>query len=482
MKKIFLATLIVLAAIVTSCNDNLNLDASSDGEVLITSDITTRVIGTQWEANDAIGVYMTSTGGSLGSLGENVEYVTAIGDGNFTSTDPLYYPESGRVDFLAYYPYVDDATFDATAYSVNVSSQTDLSAIDLMTATATNVAKSSAAVNLAFYHKLSNIVLTVSPGDDWTASDLVGLSVKLVGTDTEATYNLESDDITFGGSSEADITLNITTDGASAEAIVIPQILYDAKFSFTTATGTTIELVIPTAAFMSGSQYVYDVTIDGSGVKFNNSTIDGWGNGDEGATSTYPSLQGTEYYPFILDDYSYAEIADRVVYDFRSNDVDRFLYQWDDTYTFATASGLNSYGNDGGYLALICGTSGWAGCGLYVDGAKVEATWNAIYAAPDEYYLHMAFKSTANYSHCFYILDVNDAAAKIGVGPTSVYDATVMYDFTRDGEWHEIEVPLSELDLSGFTPSDDDVHVFVSLTEGVYGADLNLDAVFIYKK
>ncbi len=554
--------LIAVAAIATSCTDNLNLDTPSDGEVRITSGINTRVIDTQWEVNDAIGVYMNSISGTLGAYGSNAEYVTTNGDGNFTSTDPLYYPESGSVNFLAYYPYVDDANFDATAYSVDVTSQSDLPAIDLMTASASNKSKSSDAVYMAFSHQLSNLVLTMIPGGDWTNADLVGLTVQLVGTDTKAAYNLSTNVITLSGS-VADITLNTAADGLTAEAIVIPQSLSDARFAFTTVTGGTVYVDIPTAAFVSGVKYNYNVTIDATGVSLSNATIGGWNNGDEdaslsvtlsqssmilyeGETATltayvypeglsvvwecsnegaitvdqygvvtavsigdgyvyaivgdkfascyvsvqekpkYPSLQGSEYYTLILDDYSYAEIEERVVYDFRPDDVDNFLYIWatyiQDTYTEVTATGLNSYDNDGGYLALTVNNVSWSGCGFFVDGAKVEAVWSAIQENPTDYYLHMAFKSAANYSHCFRIFGVEDAASYIGVGPTAVYDATVMYDFTRDGEWHEIEVPLSELDLSGFTPSDDGVNALVILTEGVYGADLNLDAVFIYKK
>ncbi len=286
--------IIAVAAMATSCTDVLEIDESYDGEVRITSGISTRVIGTQWEANDAIGVYMSSTGGSLGVLGANVEYVTATGDGNFSSTDPLYYPVSGNVDFLAYYPYVDDAIFDATAYSVNVASQTDLPAIDLMTASATEVAKSSAAVNLTFKHKLSNIVLAITPGDGWTTSNLAGLTVKLVGTDTEAAYNLATNDITLGGS-VADITLNTAADATSAEGIVIPQTLSGAKLSITTTAGGTVELDIPTVAFVSGYQYVYDVTIDDSGVRFTNATDGTWEDDDDYDAADGVSVPGEVY-------------------------------------------------------------------------------------------------------------------------------------------------------------------------------------------
>ncbi len=572
MKKFLIISAIFAAAILAaSCNDKeLEVDESFDGEVTFSSSISTRAIDSFWEVNDAIGVYMNETGGTLGALGVNAEYVTEGGNGNFSSADPLYYPESGNVDFLAYYPYVDNASFNATSYGVDVSSQTDIAAIDLMVATATDVERSETAVKMDFDHKLASVVITVTVGDGWSLSDLVGTEVKLTGTDTEATYNLATDAIKLGGSYD-DITLNAAANGQSAEGIVIPQTLDNAKFELTTASSGTFEFDVNTTKFEVGTQYSYEVMIDATGLTLINATISSWkqeegllgSTGDDGVTITldqlslillegetatlvatvspegtevvwtssnedavtvdqdgvvtgvaigsafvyataggeiancvvavqedvankeYPSLEGSEYYPIILDDYSYEELGDRIVYDFRSDDVTNFLYIWDETYLAATTSGLNSYGNDGGYLALTVGTSGWSGlCCLANDGTEAEALWNSIQANPTDYYLHLAMKSTSNYSHCFYILGVEGAAAKIGVGPSAVYDATVMYDFTRDGEWQEIEICMTELNLDGFTPATDGggINVLVVLTEGTYGADLNLDAVFIYKK
>ncbi len=267
--------LIAVAAIATSCTDNSNVDAPSDGEVRITSGINTRVAGTSWDANDAIGVFMNSTSGTIGAYGANAEYVTTSGDGNFTSSSPLYFSDASYVDFLAYYPYVDDSSFDATAYSVNVSSQTDQSAIDLMTATATNIEKNAESVYMNFTHRLSSIKLSISTDGDWSASDLVGLTVKLTGTDKQASYNLSTNAIQLNGS-VGDITLKTSTDGSSAVGIVIPQTLSGAKFEFTTASRGTVEMEINNAEFATGVQYTYNVVISATGATLLSTTINPW--------------------------------------------------------------------------------------------------------------------------------------------------------------------------------------------------------------
>ncbi len=277
MKKFLIISAIFAAAILAaSCNDKeLEVDESFDGEVTFSSSISTRAIDSFWEVNDAIGVYMNETGGTLGALGVNAEYVTESGNGNFSSTDPLYYPESGNVDFLAYYPYVDKSSFNATSYGVDVSSQTDIAAIDLMVATATDVERSETAVKMNFEHKLASVVITVTVGDGWSLSDLVGTEIKLTGTDTEATYNLATDAIKLGGSYD-DITLNAAANGQSAEGIVIPQTLDNAKFELTTASSGTFEFDVNTTKFEVGTQYSYEVMIDATGLTLINTTISSW--------------------------------------------------------------------------------------------------------------------------------------------------------------------------------------------------------------
>lgn len=90
-------------------------------------------------------------------------------------------------------------------------------------------------------------------------------------------------------------------------------------------------------------------------------------------------------------------------------------------------------------------------------------------------------KSTDNYSHCFYMF--GSEATKFVIGSKSVYDGPVYKDFTRDGSWAEFDIPMSSYAaaLANVTCAAG-VNVFVVLTEGVQGAELNLDAVYFYKK
>lgn len=198
------------------------------------------------------------------------------------------------------------------------------------------------------------------------------------------------------------------------------------------------------------------------------------------------ALKGSQVWPIILDGTTYDANASKIVASFQPNDVDQFLYVWDATYEGVEATGLNFHGNGDGYTALSVTSLGWAGMGYCLtengNGWQAAETLRAaIVAAPDDYFLHLAIKSTDNYSHCFYFM--GNEATKFVLGNHAVYDGPVKEDFARDGAWHEFDIPMATYASAlASTPVAAGVNVFVALTEGVQGAKLNLDAVYFYKK
>lgn len=204
--------------------------------------------------------------------------------------------------------------------------------------------------------------------------------------------------------------------------------------------------------------------------------------GGEGA-----SVDATNIWPVVLDGTTYAANESKVVASFQPNDVDQFLYVWDQTYTGVEATGKNYFGNNDGYTAMQVTTLGWAGAGYCLTEAgngweNAEALRAAIVAEPDKYFLHLAMKSTDNYSHCFYLFGAENTT-KFVIGSNGVYDGTIYADFERDGAWHGFDIPMSKFaNALANTTCVAGVNVFVVLTEGVQGAQLNLDAVYFYKK
>ena len=196
-------------------------------------------------------------------------------------------------------------------------------------------------------------------------------------------------------------------------------------------------------------------------------------------------LKGSQVWPIILDGTTLEANQSKVVASFQPNDVDQFLYVWDGTYEGSEATGLNFHGNSDGYLSMSVTSLGWAGAGFCLtesgngwEGA--EALRAAIVANPDQYFLHLAIKSTDNYAHCFYMF--GSEATKFVLGNHSVYDGPIKADFARDGSWQEFDIPMSQYATAlANTTCAAGVNVFVMLTEGTQGAKLNLDAVYFYK-
>ena len=197
-------------------------------------------------------------------------------------------------------------------------------------------------------------------------------------------------------------------------------------------------------------------------------------------------LKGSQVWPIVLDGTTLDANKSKMVASFQPNDVDQFLYVWDATYEGSEATGLNFHGNSDGYLAMSVTALGWAGAGFCLTDAGTgwqgaKALNDAIVANPDDYFLHLAIKSTDNYSHCFYFM--GSEATKFVLGKASVYDGPVYADFERDGAWHEFDIPMSKYASALATaPVVAGVNVFVMLTEGTQGAKINLDAVYFYKK
>lgn len=209
--------------------------------------------------------------------------------------------------------------------------------------------------------------------------------------------------------------------------------------------------------------------------------------GQEGGGGEGASIDATSIWPIVLDGTTYAANESKVVASFQPNDVDQFLYVWDQTYAGATASGKNYFGNNDGYTAMTVTGAGWSGAGFCLTEAgngweNAEALRAAIVAEPDKYFLHIAMKSTDNYSHCFYLFGAENTT-KFVIGSNGVYDGTIYADFDRDGAWHGFDIPMSKFaNALANTTCVAGVNVFVVLTEGVQGAQLNLDAVYFYKK
>jgi hypothetical protein len=301
-----LAALFLLPLAFTACNRDDEVTNGSDGRVEVkfsasTAEVQTRVTGNNWAADDPVGIYMIDEPGGLavGNIIEGVDNrqykASAAGSSvEFAQVDGTsYYPMSGDVEFIAYYPYQSPLTdFELP---VDVSDQDDQPAIDVLYAPKTSGGYNKSAtspVALAFQHKLVKLTFTISKGDGVTES-LDDLTVKITGQHTAATLDLTGGTVTPSGAVSA-ITAKTAANGASSEAIVLPNgSVAGMTFTFTT-TGPgagTYEVVVPTPTATSGWEpgykYAYTVTLNRNEAGISGS-VSNWGDG--GTYNNVPAI------------------------------------------------------------------------------------------------------------------------------------------------------------------------------------------------
>jgi len=300
MKKYhFLTAAVLLAssAVIVSC------DLEGDGDLpsgrtevkfssnIITMGTHTKASGSNWDALDAIGVYMYEENDvNVVENRSNIKYVTESSGttGSFVATGTvIYFPDNGdKVRFMAYYPYSTSLTGDV--YQVNVADQSSQPLIDLLYSFDENAKYDKTTPNkkvpLVFDHQLTKIYVNVKAGEGLTNDDLQGIGVSFLDLNTEADFNL-----VIGELSNQDVPAEIVTRplvakegyAASFEAIVIPtdgtpnaQIKFDLNKG-DADTKSDVYTWNFDSALNKSTKYTYNVTVSRSGIVVE-ATINDW--------------------------------------------------------------------------------------------------------------------------------------------------------------------------------------------------------------
>ena len=296
MKKHLLSAITIIAAgAFVSCNQNEdgidNSNSNIKKEVRFSSNITkvelpsTRMSGTQWDANDSIGIFMfEKTAKEIVENKENIKYTTIAGGetGAFLpANEPIFFPDNGdEVRFMSYYPYNSGIS---TTYNVNVSDQTNQPAIDLLYCFADTAfyhkLSSGKKVSLVFNHKLTRIIVNIKPGEGLLADDVNNTVVTFEGFNTKADFNLISGALDNPEEVQNITPLKMTTATGgytlSFESIVIPvtdpssaKIVFDLKNGDEDlqVNSDLFSWKFSTEELKSGFEYIYNVTVKRSGI------------------------------------------------------------------------------------------------------------------------------------------------------------------------------------------------------------------------
>lgn len=196
MNTKFILGLLLSAALLSCTKEDNKLIADGDKvAVEFQMGIATRAHEGQWDANDDVGIAMLERGTQR--IIENVynyDYYTPSDGGVFQAREQsrtIYFPQDGsNVTFKAYYPYIPTLSRNLLI-PVNVSNQTILPQVDLMTAEhLSGFSKTDPVVHLNFHHRLSKMIFKLANKEGQEAILLENVTVTIDGMYTGGSYDL----------------------------------------------------------------------------------------------------------------------------------------------------------------------------------------------------------------------------------------------------------------------------------------------------
>lgn len=222
-----------------------------------------------------------------------------VQSGGALTGDAMYFPQTGnKVNIYAFHHAkvsVPPAFGISLTYLVEVDQTTEANYAksDIAYAKATNVARTTSAVSLNFYHLLSKVevVLKEGSGDQNFLFDIS--KMEILGTYQGASITLDKTTdpdkftVSTGAAIEAisidtDVTAKDATTEVLNEAIIVPQTLNaDTEFIRITLNsgGVFTYKLANETTFESGKKYKYTITVNQTGLSVATS-ITNWNNGE----------------------------------------------------------------------------------------------------------------------------------------------------------------------------------------------------------
>lgn len=241
-------------------------------------DISTRIMDTYFEPNDAIGLYVASGSGfaSTGNYINNVRYLYTSSAIWQPDTELYWKDETTASDFYAYYPYSSEIT-DATALDFQI--KVDQSAVenykqsDFVWGRTMSVQPTEKAVSIQTRHLMSNLVIEILPGNGFTQEklDAANVKVKVDGLQTAAQINLSDGALTANGETA---TLYPYYTNRQYKLLTVPQTTSAPATITVTVDGSNFKLQ-KSLSTQSGHRYTLPITVNktSNGINVN---IDDW--------------------------------------------------------------------------------------------------------------------------------------------------------------------------------------------------------------
>ena len=279
LKRISLLSLVTLLILVVGCqseSDDKPLSKNKRPIQLVGEvNTATRVSGSSWDDGDRIGVFGRETNqtwnqGLLSEL-DNQAFVTTEGNGVFTTSESIHYPEGKKIDLVAYYPYQQGVT--NFIYKINLQDQSIFSNLDLLYSNNVKSIGEEDALRptLQFERQLAMLTLNVYPeGKVGVLKPEQIEKITLEGLATTADFSLETGELSNRGTVQSvPLSASYLDKHLLIETLLIPgSDLTQAKVVIKTKGGLTYSFSLQTAgnitAIEKGKNYTYPLELNGT--------------------------------------------------------------------------------------------------------------------------------------------------------------------------------------------------------------------------
>lgn len=310
MKKLFFFAAAASVMLAACSSDNEEVKVAENSPIRLSTQSLTGLTRagqsvqlTQFAANENVGIFLAednvgtavTTGTNVTTYSQPLTYV-ADGAGNLSNTQ--YWPQDGNgLHIFGVYPLAAATTaaaYNATGVSFSVAAnQTaddNYKASDLMTGlpTAGNpVARTTSAVPMTFTHLLTKIDVNLTAGSGFTQDEMSNAVVSILGTKPTTTFNVQN--ATIGAASGTAAAIVAGT-GAANSAIIVPQEVAAGNFiQVAVGGGNYIYALTAATTFDAKKCYIYNITVNKTGLVLTVTTITDWVAG--GSASGSATLQ-----------------------------------------------------------------------------------------------------------------------------------------------------------------------------------------------
>jgi hypothetical protein len=234
IKGFLLLTAVV--ATLAACEKESNVELSQDDANIISfvsiHPSQTKVTDTNFEVNDAIGVYMTLADSDLQLGGNEMNNEKFIYDGStWNATRKMYWNE-GLHNVYAYYPYVgtvndiEDFTFTVALDQNSPASADKLGGYessDFLWASTPGVEGSEDPVTLTFSHRMSKVLVKLTKSEDYEGDIPSDVEVYIHNTVPVASISLSTGDVSKNIYASAETIKTRKLTNSEYTACLVPQ-------------------------------------------------------------------------------------------------------------------------------------------------------------------------------------------------------------------------------------------------------------------